>query len=163
VPGLYALRATRLIFEDQDARARVLVLAALGSDEEVLAAVRAGAHGVLPRDGTPRDLRRAVRVVAAGGAVLTSQVTRRLAGDAMPGGAGDGIVPPALAALTRREREVLALVARGFGNAEIAARLAVSPATVKTHVGSAVAKLDARDRAELVTLAYETGFVVPAG
>jgi len=162
VPGLYALRATRGIFDDRDARARVLLLAGLESDEEALAAVRAGAHGVLSRDGAPEALRRAVRTVAAGGAVLTSHLTRRLAAEAVSGRAGDGIVPPELAVLTRREREVLGLVARGFGNGEIAARLAVTPATVKTHIGSALTKLDARDRAELVTLAYETGFVVPS-
>lgn len=162
VPGMNALRATRLIFEECAAPVRVLILATFGSDAEVLAALCAGAHGVLLRDSAPEDLRRAARTVAAGGALLTPGWTRRLAADLVSGLARDGVVPPELEVLTGREREVLSLVGHGFSNAEIAARLAVSPATVKTHVGGAIAKLNARDRAELVMLAYETGLVVPA-
>jgi DNA-binding NarL/FixJ family response regulator len=162
LPGMDALRATRLIFDEGDAQVRVLLLATFGSDAEVLAALRAGAHGVLLRDSAPVDLRRAARTVAAGGALLTPGLTSRLAAELVSGRARDGVVPPELEVLTGREREVLSLVGHGFSNAEIAARLAVSPATVKTHVGGAIAKLDARDRAELVMLAYETGLVLPA-
>jgi DNA-binding NarL/FixJ family response regulator len=162
VPGMDALRATRLIFEDEAARSRVLLLTAVGSDAEVLAALRAGAHGVVLRDSAPADLRRAVRTVAAGGALLTPGLTRRLAADLVARRPRTRVVAPELEALTVRELEVLGLVGHGFNNAEIAARLAVSPATVKTHVGGAIAKLDARDRAELVTIAYETGLVIPA-
>jgi DNA-binding NarL/FixJ family response regulator len=159
VPGMDALQATRLIFEDSTAQARVLLLATIASDADVLAAVRAGAHGVLLHDSAPEDLRRAARSVAAGHALLTPRLTRLLAAELVSGRAGDGVVPPELEVLTGREREVLSLVAHGFSNAEIAARLAVSPTTVKTHVGGAITKLDARDRAALVTLAYETGLV----
>jgi DNA-binding NarL/FixJ family response regulator len=162
VPGVDALRATRMIFDDTAVRGRVLLLATAGGDAEVRAALRAGAHGVLLRDGTPEDLRRAARTVAAGGALLTPGLTRDVAADLVSGRARAGVVAPELEVLTGREREVLSLVGHGFSNAEIAARLAVSPATVKTHVGGAVAKLGARDRAALVTLAYETGLVVPA-
>jgi DNA-binding NarL/FixJ family response regulator len=162
VPGIDALRATRLIFDDARVRARVLLLAPAANDAEVLAAVRAGAHGVLRRDSTPEHLRRAARRIAAGRALLTPRVTRRLAAELVAGRAHDGVVPPELEALTRREREVLSLVGHGFSNAEIAARLAVSRATVKTHVAAAIAKLDARNRARLVALAYETGLVRPS-
>jgi DNA-binding NarL/FixJ family response regulator len=163
VPGLDALQATRLIFETGTAHVRVLLLIASASDAEVYAALRAGANGVLLRDSEPGDLLRAVRVVAGGGALLTPGFTRRLADDVVSRRARTGAAVPELEALTPREREVLALVGHGFSNAEIAARLAVSRATVKTHVGKAIAKLEARDRAELVMLAYETGLVLPAG
>jgi len=162
VPGTDALHATRLIFDEGRARTRVLLLATRANDAEVLAAVRAGAYGVLQRDSTPEHLRRAARTIAAGHALLTPEVTRRLAAELVAGRVHDGIVPPELEALTGREREVLGLVGHGLGNAEIAARLAVSPATVKAHVGAATAKLQARDRAALVVLAYETGLVRPA-
>jgi DNA-binding NarL/FixJ family response regulator len=163
VPGLDALRATRLIFENGAAQVRVLLLVASAGDADVLAALRAGAHGVLLRDSEPGDLVRAVRVIARGGALLTTGFTRRLAADVASRRGRPGTAFPELEALTPREREVLALVGHGFSNSEIAARLEVSPATVKTHVGKAIGKLEARDRAELVMLAYETGLVVPAG
>jgi DNA-binding NarL/FixJ family response regulator len=162
VRGVDALRATRLIFDDGPARARVLLLATAADDAEVLAAVRAGAYGVLDRDSTPEHLRRAARTIARGRAVLAAGVTRRLATELVAGRANDGIVPPELEALTGREREVLSLLGHGFGNTEIAARLAVSPATVKARVAAAIAKLDARDRAGLVALVYATGLVRPA-
>ena len=162
VPGMDALRATRLIFEEASAQVRVLLLTTSRSDADVLAALRAGARGVLLRDSAPEDLRRAALTVAGGGALLTPGVARRMAADLVSGRERDGAVPPELEALTAREREVLALVGHGFSNAEIASLLAVSPATVKAHVGGALAKLDARDRATLVMLAYETGLVVPA-
>jgi DNA-binding NarL/FixJ family response regulator len=161
LPGFDALRATRAIFESGLGQVRVLLLAESVDDEQLFAAVRAGAHGVLRRDGEPADLRRAVRVVARGGALLAPDALRRLAADVVARRASGGSAPPELDALTEREREVLALVGQGFSNAEIADRLTVSPATVKAHVRSALAKLDARDRAELVMVAYESGLVVP--
>ena len=163
LPGLDALGATRLIREAGLTQVRVLLLIASGSDPEVLAALRAGARGVLLRGSEPGDLLRAVRLTARGGALLTPGFTRRLAADLVWSQARAGAELPELEELTAREREVLALVGHGFSNAEIAERLAVSPATVKTHVGSTVAKLGARDRAELVMLAYETGLVLPRG
>jgi DNA-binding NarL/FixJ family response regulator len=162
LPGLDALRATRLIFDESHVQARVLLLAVLGGDAVVLAALRAGAHGVLLRDSAPVDLRRAARIVAAGGALLTPGLTSRLAAELVSGRGRDSVMSRELDVLTGREREVLRLVGHGFNNAEIAARLGVSPATVKAHVGGAIAKLNARDRAELVVLAYETGLVLPA-
>jgi DNA-binding NarL/FixJ family response regulator len=163
MPGLDALRASRLIFEAGLPKVRVLLLIASGSDAEVFAALRAGAHGVLLRDSEPGDLVRAVRAIAAGGALLTPGFTRRLAADVVSRRALSGAPLPELEELTQRQREVLALVGHGFSNGEIAARLAVTPATVKTHVGQLIAKLEARDRADLVRLAYETGLVLPAG
>ena len=162
IPGMDALRTTRLIFDDLAGRARVLLLSTADNDAEALAALRAGARGVVRRDSTPDELRRAARRIAAGGALLTAEVTRRLAAELVAGRSHDAIVPPELDVLTAREREVLGLVGHGFSNSEIATRLAVSPTTVKSHVAGAIAKLDARDRAGLVTLAYETGLVRPS-
>ena len=163
IPGLDAREASRLILEAGAPDVRLLLLLASATDIEVFAALRAGAHGVLLRDSEPGDLVRAVRVIARGGALLTPGFTRRLATEVVSRQERAGAPLPELEALTRRQREVLALVGHGFSNGEIAKRLAVSPATVKTHVGQVIAKLDARDRAELVILAYETGFVLPAG
>jgi DNA-binding NarL/FixJ family response regulator len=163
IPGLDARRASRLIFEASGARVRVLLLTASGTDAEVFAALHAGARGVLARNSGPGDLLRAVHVIAGGGALLTPGFTRRLATDVVSRRAHAGAAIPQLDALTEREREVLALLGHGFSNAEIAARLAVSPATVKSHVGRVIAKMGARHRAELVMLAYETGLVQPAG
>jgi DNA-binding NarL/FixJ family response regulator len=160
LPGLDALPTIRLIHEAGPAQARVLLLLS-DDDEAAMAALHAGAHGVLERDSTPDDLVRAVRVIAAGGALLTPAVARRLADDAASRRGHAGAPHPDLAGLTEREREVLALVGHGFSNGEIAAQIAVSPATVKTHVGNVIAKLDARDRPELVRLAYETGLLSP--
>jgi DNA-binding NarL/FixJ family response regulator len=117
---------------------------------------------VVLRDGEPQDLRRAARTVAAGGLLLTQGMTRRVAASLVSVHVGDGVVAPEVQVLTGREREVLGLVGHGFNNAEIGARLHISAATVKAHVGGMIAKLDARDRAALVTLAYETGLVLPA-
>jgi DNA-binding NarL/FixJ family response regulator len=163
VPGLDALGATRMIFEAGLPEVRVLILTASGTDAEVFAALHAGAHGVVLRDSEPGDLLRAVRLIAAGGSLLPPGFTRRLAAEVLAQRARASTAFPELEALTEREREVLALVGHGFSNAEIAERLAVSPATVKSHVGRAMANLEARNRAELVTLAYETGLVLPAG
>lgn len=164
VSGGDALWATRLIFEAGLAglgEVGVLLLTASASDAEVFAAIHAGAHGVLLRDSEPADLLRAVRVIAAGGALVTPGAARGLAAEVLSRRAQRGAAHPGVEALTEREREVLSLVGLGFSNGEIAAQLAVSPATVKTHVGRVLSKVDARDRAELVMLAYETGLVRP--
>ncbi|MCW3063585.1 MAG: putative two component system response regulator [Solirubrobacterales bacterium] len=163
VPGLDALGATRLIFEAGLPQVRVLLLTASGTDAEVFAALHAGAHGVLLRDSEPGDLLRAVRLIAGGGALLPPGFTRRLAAEVLSRRAHASTTFPELEELTQREREVLALVGHGFSNVEIAERLAVSPATVKSHVGRVIANLEARNRAELVMLAYETGLVLPVG
>jgi DNA-binding NarL/FixJ family response regulator len=139
---------------------RVLILTTFDLDEYVFAALRAGASGFLLKDTDPADLLTAIRVVAAGDALLAPGVTRRLIGefarlpDAAPRPSPDG---GALAGLTEREVEVLALVARGMSNGEIADHLVISPATAKTHVAHLLAKLNARDRVQLVIVGYQTG------
>jgi DNA-binding NarL/FixJ family response regulator len=161
MPLLDGLEATRLICSDPTLeRVRVLVLTTFDLDEYVYAALRAGASGFLLKDAGPAELLHAIRVVAAGEALLAPSVTRRLIGEfaARP---DPRTPPPELADLTEREREILALVASGLTNAEIARRLVISPLTVKTHVGRVLAKLDCHDRAQLVALAYETGLVRP--
>ena len=155
MPGLDGIEATRRL-----RRHKVLVLTTFGLDEYIVEALRAGASGFLTKDVPRQELVAAVRAVADGDAVLSPAVTRqlldRVAGrlptvrDAAPGG---------LAALTEREREVLQLIAAGLSNAEIAERLFVSEATVKTHVGRILAKLGLRDRVQAVVLAYESGLV----
>jgi DNA-binding NarL/FixJ family response regulator len=138
----------------------VLVLTTFDLDEYVYAALRAGASGFLLKDAGPSELLQAIRIVAAGEALLAPTVTKRLIAEfaARP---DPQISPPQLAELTEREREILRLVAAGLSNADIARRLVISPLTVKTHVARILAKLDCHDRAQLVTLAYETGFVTP--
>jgi DNA-binding NarL/FixJ family response regulator len=161
MPGLDGLEATRLICSDPTLGAtRVLVLTTFDLDEYVYAALRAGASGFLLKDAGPRELLHAIRVVAAGEALLAPSVTRRLIAEfaARPDPA---TAPSELADLTKREREIFGLVAAGFTNAEIAERLVISPLTAKTHVGRILAKLRCHDRAQLVALAYETGFVKP--
>jgi DNA-binding NarL/FixJ family response regulator len=161
MPVLDGLEATRLICADPTlADTRVLVLTTFDLDEYVYAALRAGASGFLLKDAGPGELLQAVRVVAAGDALLAPSVTKRLVAEfaARP----DPQTPPAeLAELTEREREVLQLVAAGLSNADVARRLVISPLTAKTHVARILAKLDCHDRAQLVALAYETGLVVP--
>jgi DNA-binding NarL/FixJ family response regulator len=162
MPRMDGLEATRRIVADEPlAGVRVLVLTTFDLDEYIYQALRAGASGFLLKDTPPADLLAAIRVVAAGDALLAPRVTRRLIEEfaRRPGPAA--VAPAGLAALTDREREVLALVARGLSNAEIAERLYVSAATAKTHVSRVLAKLRARDRAQLVMLAYETGLVTP--
>ena len=162
MPRLDGLEATRRIVAlDQAAAVRVLVLTTFDLDEYVYEALRAGASGFLLKDTPPADLLAAIRVVAAGDALLAPSVTRRLIAEFARRPEPSTVTPAALAALTDREREVLALVARGLSNAEIAERLVVSAATAKTHVSRVLAKLQARDRAQLVMLAYETGLVTP--
>jgi DNA-binding NarL/FixJ family response regulator len=161
MPVLDGLEATRLLCADPMlADTRVLVLTTFDLDEYVYAALRAGASAFLLKDAGPDELLRAIRVVAAGDALLAPKVTRRLITEfaARP----DPRTPPAeLEELTRREREILELVAAGLSNADIARRLVISPLTAKTHVARILAKLDCHDRAQLVTLAYETGLVTP--
>jgi DNA-binding NarL/FixJ family response regulator len=162
MPRMDGLEATRRIMADELlAGVRVLVLTTFDLDEYVYQALRAGASGFLLKDTPPADLLAAIRVVAAGDALLAPRVTRRLIEEFARRPEPAAVAPAALVALTDREREVLALVARGLSNAEIAERLSVSAATAKTHVSRVLAKLGARDRAQLVMLAYETGLVKP--
>ncbi len=162
MPGVDGLEATRRIAADPTLEGvRVLVLTTFEVDEYVFDALRAGAAGFLLKDEEPRELVRAVRVVADGESLLSPSITRRVvetfAGAASPSG------PPAalLEELTEREAEVVALVGRGLSNHEIAEQLVISPATARTHVSRAMLKLGARDRAQLVVFAYESGLVAP--
>jgi DNA-binding NarL/FixJ family response regulator len=168
MPRVDGLQATAQITADPAlSGTRVIVLTTFELDEYVFGALRAGASGFLLKDIEPADLVAAVRVVAAGEALLAPRLTRRLIEAFVAGAAaGPGIGPPSAATeavdrLTPREREVLALVGRGQSNAEIAERLVLSPLTAKTHVARLFSKLGARDRAQLVVLAYESGVVVP--
>jgi DNA-binding NarL/FixJ family response regulator len=162
MPVLDGLEATRRIVADELlGGVRVVVLTTFELDEYVFEALRAGASGFLLKDIDPDDLRQAVRVVAGGEALLSPSVTRRLITEFASRPARPPSDPARLAALTEREREVLALVAGGLSNDEIGRRLFMSPATAKTHVSRAMAKLGARDRAQLVMVAYETGLVTP--
>ncbi|MQA13789.1 MAG: response regulator [Pseudonocardiaceae bacterium] len=164
MPGVDGLAATRRIAADPQlgAGVRVLVLTTYELDEYVFEALRAGASGFLAKDVAPEALREAVRTVAAGQALLSAGATRSLieAFVSQPSHRPD---PHRLSPITEREREVLALVGQGLSNDDIGAQLFLSPATVKTHVNHAMSKLDARDRAQLVVIAYETGLVRPGG
>ena len=162
MPGLDGLRATEQISADPDlSGTRVLVLTTFEADDHVLAALRAGASGFLGKDVGPTALLDAIRTVAAGEALLSPRATRGLIARylATPMDGSRELTSTALDALTDREREVVALVGRGMSNDQIAERLFLSPATVKTHVNRAMAKVGARDRAQLVVLAYQTGLV----
>jgi DNA-binding NarL/FixJ family response regulator len=165
MPRLDGLQATRLIAADPDlAGVQVLVLTTFGDDEHLFAALRAGAGGFLLKDVDPAQLREAVRTVAAGDALLSPADTKRLIAEFAAGRPPGPTGAPApddgrLAELTPRERELVTLVARGLSNGEIAAALTISAATVKTHVNRAMAKLGARDRAQLVVIGYEHGLV----
>ena len=164
MPVIDGLEATRRIAGDDSLSAtRVVILTTFDLDEYVHEALRAGASGFLLKDTLPVDLLTAVRVVADGDALIAPRITRRLIEEfaRRPEPAGAGAAGKALEQLTDREREVMELVARGQSNAEIAANLFVSHATVKTHVSRLLMKLDARDRAQLVMIAYETGVVLP--
>jgi DNA-binding NarL/FixJ family response regulator len=162
MPALDGIEATWRITTDLDlAAVRVLMLTTFDLDDYVYAAIRAGASGFMLKDARPEDILSAVRVVAAGDALLAPTITRRLIAELAARPADVPSPAPELAALTDREREVLALVGRGLSNAEIAERLYVSPATAKTHVSHIMTKLYARDRAQLVVLAYESGLVRP--
>jgi DNA-binding NarL/FixJ family response regulator len=164
MPVLDGIEATRRITADpQTSGVRVLVLTTFDVDEYVFAALRAGASGFLLKDATPEELLTAIRVVAAGEALLAPAATRHLV-DAFVSRPSLGRPDARLVdALTDREREVLRLVAQGLSNAEIAGRLVVSPATAKTHVSRILTKLGLRDRAQLVIAAYESGLIAPGG
>ncbi|WP_327044997.1 response regulator transcription factor [Microbispora sp. NBC_01189] len=158
MPEMDGIEATRLI--TAGCGAHVLVLTTFDDDEHVYGALRAGASGFLVKDMALDDILAAIRVVAAGDALIAPRVTRRLIEEFAERPA-PGPRPRHVAGLTERETEVLTLVGRGLSNAEIAAELFISPATVKTYVTRLLAKLDARDRVRLVIIAYETGLVSP--
>ena len=154
VDGIVATR--RILADERTCRTRIIVLTTFELDEYVFEALRAGASGFLLKDIEPDDLRDAVRVAARGEALLSPSVTRRLI-DEFVRKSPSPREPDRLQELTAREREVVTLVAEGLSNDEIGGRLFMSPATAKTHVSRAMAKLGARDRAQLVVIAYETG------
>jgi DNA-binding NarL/FixJ family response regulator len=161
---LDGVEATRRIAADPRlSGVRILILTTLETDEYVFQALRAGASGFLLKDGDVVEVLRAVRVVAAGEALLSPRVTRRLVEDVTAWPERGRVEPALLAELTDREREVMVLVAYGLTNREIAERLVISPATAKTHVSRTMVKLHAHDRAQLVVLAYQTGLVVHRG
>ncbi|HZZ45970.1 MAG TPA: response regulator transcription factor [Pseudonocardia sp.] len=161
MPGVDGLEATRrIVAEPVLASSKVLILTTFDEDEYVFEAVRVGASGFLVKDTEPVELLRAVRLIAGGEALLSPGVTRRLI-EEFARRAGPRRSVDELAVLTPREREIVALVAAGLSNDEIAGRLYLSPTTAKTHVSRAMMKLGVRDRAQLVVLAYETGLVRP--
>ncbi|MFD7843118.1 response regulator [Nocardia sp. NPDC059764] len=142
-------------------RTRVLVLTTYDTDQNVFDALQAGASGFLLKDAGPAELLHAIRVIAAGDALLAPRITRRLIGRFAAHQAAVRIAEETLSVLTDREREIVALVGEGLSNTEIGTRLGLSPATARTHVGNAMRKLGARDRAQLVVIAYRTGLVTP--
>ncbi|MDT7552727.1 MAG: hypothetical protein QOI16_1263 [Pseudonocardiales bacterium] len=162
MPDLDGIAATRMICADPLlGHVKVVVLTTYALDEYVFAALRAGASGFLLKDIEPADLRSAVRVVAAGDALLSPAVTRTLIEAFTTGPQRSSADVTRLATLTEREREMVALAADGLDNIAISAQLMISPATVKTHIGRAMTKLGARDRAQLVVIAYKSGLVAP--
>ena len=163
MPVMDGLQATREILGAGNGSAlpRVLMLTTFDLDDYVYAALRAGASGFLLKDATAAELVTAVRVVAAGEALLAPSVTRRLIADFARQQQPDQPPPPALDALTQRETEVLRLIARGLSNTEISNTLVIAEQTTKTYVGRILAKLNLRDRAQAVVVAYETGLITP--
>jgi DNA-binding NarL/FixJ family response regulator len=162
MPRMDGIEATgRITHAAAGLESKVLILTTFDLDEYVFRGLRAGASGFLLKDVTPEDLVRAIRVVAEGESLLSPSVTRRLIEEFVRTPEVPGSPPPELASLTEREREVLGLVGRGLANREIADRLFVSMATVKTHVNRLFAKLGLRDRAQAVVVAYEAGLVRP--
>ena len=160
MPVLDGLQATRqLLAPGHQDRPRVLMLTTFDLDDYVYEALRAGASGFLLKDATAAELVHAVRVVAAGDALLAPSVTRRLIADFASQPRADAPLPRSLTALTQRETEVLRLIARGLSNIEISDTLVIAEQTTKTHVGRILAKLDLRDRAQAVVVAYESGLV----
>jgi DNA-binding NarL/FixJ family response regulator len=160
MPVMDGIEATRTITSGRGAHApRVLILTTFDLDEYVFEALRAGASGFALKSRPLEELLAAIRTVAAGDALLAPSVTRRLIAHFADCGRGQAAAPPGLAELTDREREVLSLVAQGLSNAELAQKLRVSLPTVKTHVSRILAKLGARDRAQLVVLAFQAGLV----
>ncbi|CAL9660366.1 Transcriptional regulatory protein DegU [Actinosynnema sp. ALI-1.44] len=160
MPGVDGLAATRRVKAELP-EVKVLVLTTFNVDEYVFEAIKAGASGFLLKDTDPVELLHALRVVAQGDALLAPSVTRRLIEEFAARPEHRRPDPAALRELTAREREVLALVAGGLSNEEIADHLVISPATARTHVSRVMVKLGARDRAQLVVLAYESGLVTP--
>jgi DNA-binding NarL/FixJ family response regulator len=162
MPGLDGLEATRkLLASGRTEHIKVVVLTTYDTDENVFAALRFGASGFLLKDIEADELRNAVKTVAAGEALLSPSVTRRLIGEYTERLATAPLDPTQLQVLTDREIEVLTLVAEGLSNSEIAEEIFLSPATVKTHVSRILTKLNARDRTQLVIIAYETGLTTP--
>jgi DNA-binding NarL/FixJ family response regulator len=163
MPVMDGLQATRQILNAtaSPARPRVLMLTTFDLDEYVYEALRAGASGFLLKDATAAELIHGVRVVAAGDALLAPSVTRRLIADFARQPRSGPALQPTLGTLTPRENEVLRLIAHGLSNTEISNTLIIAEQTTKTHIGRILAKLDLRDRAQAVILAYETGLVTP--
>jgi len=169
MPGMDGIEATRRILADQGASSapgpRIVVLTTFDLDEYALSAIHAGASGFLLKDAPPEELLEAIRTVHRGDAVIAPSTTRRLLDHVAPllrePSPAQSEHAAAVARLTTREREVFELIAHGLSNPEIAARLFLSEATVKTHVGHILAKLEARDRVQAVVMAYETGIVRP--
>lgn len=162
MPRLDGIQATREIASTRGlGGVRVLILTTYETDAYVFEGLRAGASGFLLKDAGPAELLHAVRVVAAGDGLLAPRITRRLIAQFATQQTARATATDRLAVLTDREREVLALVGEGLNNDEIGARLSLSPATARTHVSHAMTKLDARDRARLVVIAYQTGLVSP--
>ncbi len=163
MPQMDGLEATRRIVADpQLSDVKVLVLTTFDEDEHVFEAIRSGAAGYLLKDVSPADLRQAVRLVASGEALLSPSVTRTVM-RSLAGALAHPVDATPLDMLTEREREVLEQVGRGLSNEEIARALFISPATARTYVSRLLTKLDARDRSQLVILAYETGLITPGG
>jgi DNA-binding NarL/FixJ family response regulator len=162
MPGLDGLEATRQIVADETIDGlKVIILTTYETDERVFETLRVGASGFLLKDAEPQELLRGIKIVAEGESLLAPSVTRRLIAEFVSQPTSARVTPDELEWLTRREREVMALVAAGLSNDEIAAKLVISPATAKTHVSRAMRKLHAHDRAQLVVIAYESGLVVP--
>jgi DNA-binding NarL/FixJ family response regulator len=161
MPGVDGIAATRKIIADPRlAAVAIIMLTTFDDDDQIFAAIRAGASGYLLKDAEPDDLRQAIRVVAAGDALLSASVTRKVMEGIISGPVG--VADRArLKELTEREHQVLAGVGRGLSNDEIAAEIHISPATARTYVSRMLTKLGARDRAQLVVIAYETGLVTP--
>jgi DNA-binding NarL/FixJ family response regulator len=160
MPVMDGLEATRRIAADPNlAHVRVIMLTTFDLDEYVFEALHAGASGFLLKDVDPDELRNAIRVVAGGDALLSPSITRQLISEFVSQPGHDRRTPAELEELTEREREVLGLIATGLSNREIAERLIISPATAKSHVSRILLKLDARDRAQLVVIAYQSGLV----
>ena len=161
MPNLDGIEATREITTAGLGNVRILILTTYDTDAYVFEGLQAGASGFLLKDAGPAELLHAIRVIAAGDALLAPRITRRLIGRFTTRQAADRAGEDRLSVLTEREREVLALVGEGMSNQEIGAALFLSPATARTHVSHAMAKLGARDRAQLVVIAYRSGLVTP--
>jgi DNA-binding NarL/FixJ family response regulator len=162
MPKMDGIQATRAITAAPDLRdVRILILTTYDTDANVFEGLQAGASGFLLKDAGPAELLHGIRVVAAGEALLAPRITRRLIAQFTARRTADAAAGQRLSVLTRREREVLALVGQGLSNDEIGAALFLSPATARTHVSHAMVKLGARDRAQMVVIAYQTGLVTP--